>query len=93
MPVTAMVEAGHGIFDSTTIFCILITLFLIFSLLDRQFTTSDFFSKEANRQGWVLWGMDYRGFTSFDFPEMSRLVFSDIMDAAITIKGAATQVM
>ncbi len=63
-----------------------------FLVLGRKFATDNWISKQANDEGWILWAMDWRGFTTVDIPEVGRMVMSDIIDGAKSLEGTITQV-
>ena len=52
-------------------------------LLARSSTGSDWLTREAQKNGWILWGMDWRGFSFADIPLVARLL---LHDSDITIK-------
>lgn len=48
--------------------------------------------RQAYSQGWILWSMDWRGFSRFDLPEIARMLLYDL-NAVNTIESAVVQVM
>jgi hypothetical protein len=61
-------------------------------VLGRKVVTDNWISKQANDEGWILWAMDWRGFSIFDIPEIGRMVMSDLTSGAMTLEAAITQV-
>ena len=65
-------------------------IYLSVKSIAREVATYEYVRSIASQQGWILWSMDWRGFTIYDAPNLLRMCMyrSDSID---TIKAAVIQ--
>lgn len=60
---------------------------------DRSFAEMNHITEQANRHGWILWSMDWRGLTRHDLPQFLRLLLHDMSETGNSTLSAMSQGM
>jgi len=78
----------HGLINATALMEVGHGLFW-----DRSFAEMNHITEQANRHGWILWSMDWRGLTRHDLPQFLRLLLHDMSETGNSTLSAMSQGM
>lgn len=62
-----------------------------FIFTDRKNANFWFLTEQAVVKNWIIWSMDWRGFTNFDLPAISRVLMYDIDESTHDLESSIVQ--